>query len=778
MRILSCIATEHNVLLVLLAVSICIIGAWTSIGLLRRARARDGGTFEAWAFLGGVAAGSSVWCTHFVAMLAYESSAPVTYEPSLTALSLLIAAVASIASIWIASQRVAFSAEIGGALFGAGVAVMHYVGMAAFSVDAAVEWNSGYLVASVIFSVIVASLAFGLATSGKSGWGTYGAIGALVLSVVGLHFTGMTAMTIMPFAPLENAVTASEAREMLAAAVTGVALLVVGIVWVSSFIDKQIRDQGSARLRHLASSSADGIIIEQSDKIIEVNAAFERMSGFAREELIDRVVSTAGFAPETLDEGAVVRATLTSRSGESIAVEIAARAEEDKPGEAGLRVYALRDIRPRLAQERKLAELARIDTLTGLPNRMAFGENLDKAIALAGDKSRVALIAIDLNRFKEVNDLYGHAAGDIVLKTLGARMREVLNENESLARLGGDEFVAVQTSSDRNKAEDLAKRLVKVLRTNVALEHSEVACGGSVGIAIYPAHAPNATVLINNADLAMYRAKASLTDDICFYEEQMDEAMRARRRTVQELREAITRKEFELRFQIQVDAATQSTTGYEVLLRWKHPERGYVPPLEFIPIAEESGLILTIGEWVLRQACAQAVRWDEPHRIAVNLSAVQLGQLHLPDTVAQILSETGLPASRLELEITETSLMLDMERTVHVLNRLKSLGISIAMDDFGTGYSSLSTLRAFPFDKIKLDKSFIDDIESDHQARAVMLAVMALGAGLGIPVLAEGVETDEQLLFVQASGCSEVQGYLFGRPMPEIESPTDKRSVA
>jgi EAL domain-containing protein (putative c-di-GMP-specific phosphodiesterase class I) len=208
-----------------------------------------------------------------------------------------------------------------------------------------------------------------------------------------------------------------------------------------------------------------------------------------------------------------------------------------------------------------------------------------------------------------------------------------------------------------------------------------------------------------------------------------------------------------------------------VLLRWKNPERGYVPPVEFIPVAEESGLIVQIGEWVLREACKAAMAWEEPHRIAVNLSAVQLGQLDFPGTVQSILEETGLPAHRLELEITETCLIKDPERTVHILTELKALGVTIAMDDFGTGYSSLSTLRAFPFDKIKLDKSFVDDVASNSQARAVMIAVMALGSGLGIPVLAEGVETREQLLFLRSSGCEEVQGYLFGRPAETILPP-------
>lgn len=778
MRILSCIATEHNIFLVGLAALICSVGAWVAMGLLRRARAGDGNTLKAWIFLAAVAAGSSVWCTHFVAMLAFEPQTPVGYDPALTALSLAVVILSSVAAFAIAAERIPFAPEAGGAVFGAGVAIMHYVGMAAFSVDASVQWSAVYLPASVLWSVAVSSLAFNRAVDPDPRWVKGGGAAVLVLAVVGLHFTGMAAVTILPFAPSDAGATSAAARAMLALAVTGVALLVVGIVLITNFIDRQMRQQSLSRLRHLAESSADGIVIEQNEKIIEVNAAFERLSDLSREELIGSPVSAAGFTGRHLGEGTIERGTINSKHGANIPVEIAAHTESGKPGEAALRVYALRDIRPRLEQEQRIAKLARNDSLTGLPNRAAFLEHVQQSIAGRKDGTSLALLAIDLNRFKEVNDLQGHAAGDLVLRVLAERMRNVLREGEYLARLGGDEFVALSAVVDRNEALNLAARLEEQLFSTVQIEHVDAVCGASIGIALLPEHANTATALLNNADLAMYRAKGSLLDNICFYAEEMDEAVRLRRRTIGDLREALTRGEFELRYQAQVDVNTERVTGYEALLRWRHPERGFVPPTEFIPLAEETGLILPIGEWVLRMACAEAATWEEPWTIAVNLSAVQVGQIELPELVHQILLETGLPASRLELETTETSLMKDPQRSSHVLRRLKALGVSIAIDDFGTGYSSLSTLRAFSFDKIKLDKSFIDGIEQDAQARAVMLAVLALGNALSIPVLAEGVETKEQFEFLRSRGFGKVQGYLFGRPVAQIDAEDPEQAAA
>ncbi|RYF96892.1 MAG: EAL domain-containing protein, partial [Caulobacteraceae bacterium] len=353
--------------------------------------------------------------------------------------------------------------------------------------------------------------------------------------------------------------------------------------------------------------------------------------------------------------------------------------------------------------------LARNDSLTGLPNRASFLEKLDRSATLSGADGGFALLAIDLDRFKEVNDLYGHAIGDQLLIHIADRLREAMRDGEFLARLGGDEFVAIIPARNRAVAQKAAERLRAAILTPMEAEHAQLQCGAAVGVAVWPTDADQPSVLINNADLAMYRAKASLTTDICFYEGAMDEAVRVRRRVTLGLREALDQGRFELHYQLQASVATGVVTGYEALLRWRQPDGSFIPPSEFIPVAEETGLILPIGEWVLRQACAEAAGWAQPHRVAVNLSPVQLSHVDLPRMVHQILVETGLQPSRLELEITETAMISDMERTTHILRQLKLLGVSVAMDDFGTGYSSLSTLRAFPFDKIKLDRTFMSE---------------------------------------------------------------------
>ncbi len=314
---------------------------------------------------------------------------------------------------------------------------------------------------------------------------------------------------------------------------------------------------------------------------------------------------------------------------------------------------------------------------------------------------------------------------------------------------------------------EFAERLRAVLMERVEIEDVEFGSGGSIGIAIHPDDARSAEELIGKSDLAMYRAKSTLGDGvIAFYREDMDDGVRAQRQLMRDLKSALADEQFELRYQVQTDIRSGEVTGYEVLLRWRHPERGFVSPADFIPIAEATGLILPIGEWVLRNACRTAAGWPNAHRIAVNLSPVQLAHQDLPKLVHEVLLESGLSPDRLELEITETTLITDMEKTLHMLRRIKALGVSIAMDDFGTGYSSLSTLRAFPFDKIKLDRSFMGEVENNAQARAIVRAVLALGESLAVPVLAEGVETDEQLAFLLREGCDEAQGYLLGRPVP------------
>ncbi|MCA0316483.1 MAG: EAL domain-containing protein [Proteobacteria bacterium] len=429
-------------------------------------------------------------------------------------------------------------------------------------------------------------------------------------------------------------------------------------------------------------------------------------------------------------------------------------------------VTTCEDVTERRRSEARIAHMARHDALTGLPNRVAFNDHLGAAMADAKPGEKVAVFGIDLNRFKEINDLRGHAVGDTVLKTLSQRMSEMLQAGEFVARFGGDEFSAVKVFSDRDDLMDFAQRMEACLFGRMVVDDFEIAPGASMGVALFPDDALEHDQLVSNADLAMYRAKASISHTVCFYEARMDEAVRTRRSLAKELWEGIEAGQFSLYYQVQKSVSTGETTGYEVLLRWHHPKRGLISPADFIPIAEECGAILPLGEWALRTACEEAVRWPRPYKIAVNLSPVQISHGDFIAILTSALERSGLDATRLELEITESTIIADKERALHMLRRIKALGVTVAIDDFGTGYSSLETLRAFPFDKIKLDRTFMTEVETSQQAKAIIRAILALGRSLEVPVLAEGVETADQLALLAREGCDEAQGYLLGRPRP------------
>ncbi|KVZ96223.1 putative bifunctional diguanylate cyclase/phosphodiesterase [Burkholderia ubonensis] len=414
-----------------------------------------------------------------------------------------------------------------------------------------------------------------------------------------------------------------------------------------------------------------------------------------------------------------------------------------------------------------LRRMALSDMLTGLPNRASFNERLDLEIALAHERgTKLALIGIDLNRFKEINDLRGHHAGDEVLRILARRMTNLLRDGEFVARIGGDEFAALCRMNDGTHPMDLLGRLEPALFKPVRIDDYEIAPGASFGVAVYPDDATTKAALINNADLAMYRAKGSLTQPVCFYEPAMDLVVRARRSLAADLRRAVADNQLSIHYQVQTSLATGEIRGYEALLRWQHATLGAIAPAEFIPLAEESGVILDIGAWVLREACTRAATWEPPYVVAVNVSAMQIMHADLTGLVARVLEETRLPASRLQLELTESTIFAGRERALDTLRQIKALGVSIALDDFGTGYSSLDTLRSFPFDRIKLDQSFVADAELRPQDRAIIRAVLALGKSLGIPILAEGIETHDQLALLAEEGCDEAQGFLLGRPAP------------
>lgn len=767
MRVLTCLTDEHHLGLVALAALICLLGSFITTGLLRRVRENGGLSRVSWLFLGAVAGGATIWCTHFVAMIAYRPGVETAYEPMLTGVSLAVAILGVGLALATASMRRRFAVEAGGALFGMAVAGMHFVGMAALSVEGVVHWSAAYLAISIIGSVTFGALAFRLASTEERFARLKGGA-AMVLGIVCLHFTAMAAMTVIPLGPLDGMLTGEDARHVLALGVAGVGLLVLGAGAASHALDREALALNRERLQYLLETGVDGMAIERDGVIVAVNEVLAELAGTDRDSLIGADLGDWVQDAHRLDDGAVTQ-TILMAGGQEIPVELSAR--RDLTARGRTMIYAVRDLRARMAQERRIAHLARNDSLTGLPNRASFLERLTRQKQTAAEGESLALFALDLDRFKEVNDLYGHAVGDQLLCIIAERMKGALREGEFIARQGGDEFLALASVATRDEARAVAERLRQAVIQTVTLDHADVSCGASIGVSLWPEDAQDVSTLINNADLAMYRAKASLTQDVCFYEADMDQAVRARRRVTQALREALENERFELHYQVQASVETGKATGYEVLLRWKNDQGRYISPADFIPVAEENGLILPIGEWVLRQACRQAAAWEEPHRIAVNLSPVQLSHVDLPRLVHQILLETGLAPSRLELEITETAMITDMARTTHVLRQLKALGVTIAMDDFGTGYSSLSTLKAFPFDKIKLDRSFMTELDGEApQSRAIIRAVLTIGESLSIPVLAEGVETAEQLAFLRAQGCNEVQGYLLGRPQPEADA--------
>jgi diguanylate cyclase (GGDEF)-like protein/PAS domain S-box-containing protein len=435
-------------------------------------------------------------------------------------------------------------------------------------------------------------------------------------------------------------------------------------------------------------------------------------------------------------------------------------------GEPEYLLSVIEDVTERRRVEERIAHLAHHDPLTDLPNRASFSEHLNAALERASQSGAMfALLAIDLDRFKEVNDVFGHAVGDELLCDVTRRLTEAAGD-AFFARLGGDEFaMIIERDAQPATAEILAERLQAAVSGDIHVAGHHLRIGLSIGVAIYPADGADMTMLLGNADAALYRAKSDGRGSVRFFEPDMDKLLRERRLLQRDLQFALERGELSVDYQPQLRVGA-GVVGFEALIRWRHPSRGIIPPSSFIPLAEESGLIIPMGEWILRETCREAASWHRPLQIAVNLSPVQFQHGDLPGIVHAILFETGLAPSRLELEITEGVLIGDFSRALSILRRLKALGVRIAMDDFGTGYSSLSYLQSFPFDKIKIDKSFVSSLEHSPQSAAIIRAVIGLGHGLQLPVSAEGVETAEQLAFLTDGACNEIQGYLIGCPRP------------
>jgi len=434
---------------------------------------------------------------------------------------------------------------------------------------------------------------------------------------------------------------------------------------------------------------------------------------------------------------------------------------------SGFSTYII-DLRSRTESADRIHQLSFNDSMTGLPNRIAFNERLAFDAAESHEKAhKLAAFSIDIDGFKDVNDLFGHGAGDRLLIEVSERMRRQLAPGEFLARQSGDEFLGLQMSGNHPEdAAAFAERIAKVFAEPFQVGDQAVALTASIGFSVFPTDTPERDQVLSNAKLAMHRGKSKQRGSICKYQREMDDSARARRALARDLQTVTERNELMLYYQLQTSLADGRICGAEALMRWQHPKRGMISPAEFIPLAEETEAIIAMGEWALRTACRDAAAGKVPRTVAVNLSPVQFGREDLAEIIHTILLETGLSPRRLEVEVTESTIMSDQSHGLHILRKLKAMGISVAMDDFGTGYSSLATLHAFPFDKIKLDQSFVKRLPGDAAAAAIVRTVLALGDSLGMPVLAEGIETEAQWKFLADEGCAKGQGYLFAKPVP------------
>jgi diguanylate cyclase (GGDEF)-like protein/PAS domain S-box-containing protein len=560
--------------------------------------------------------------------------------------------------------------------------------------------------------------------------------------------------------------------------------------WVSTHEDiterrraEQERDRNRQFLDLVIENVPVSIVVRNANdqRYVLINRAGEELYGVSREQMVGRTVHdvlskegadlVAGYDDDLLKSDPSAELVIdeheieTPANGKRIVTSrrIAVRGDD---GQALYILGVVEDVTERKRADERIARLASYDSLTDLPNRMLFRQRLDEALKWVRKGDRVAVLYLDLDFFKHVNDSLGHPVGDELLKSVGQRLRGCIREGDTVARLGGDEFAIIQVGiTDPADTTALASRIFEALRAPYDLDGHQLVADASIGIAIAPDDGREPDQLLKNADLALYGAKADGRGTYRFFEADMDARMKARRALEEDLRKALTRGEFELYYQPLLHLRGDRISTCEALIRWNHPVRGLISPTEFIPLAEETGLIVPIGEWVLRRACADAADWPSDVRVAVNLSAVQFKLPALSEIVIGALAAAGLEPGRLELEITESVLMQNSAAVSSTLRELHRLGVRFAMDDFGTGYSSLSYLRSFPIDKIKIDRSFVSDLTDSETSGSIVRAIVGIAASLRMTVAAEGVETAEQLAALRAAGCDEIQGFFFSKPV-------------
>lgn len=675
------LTASYSSSLVLISLCVAILASYTALDLAGRIATARGYAASLWMIGGALAMGTGIWSMHFVGMLALQLPVELGYDLTLTACSLLIAVLSSGFALWLVSQPSlpVLQLALGALIMGAGIASMHYTGMAALRMTPGIDYDPSLFMASLLIAVGASAAALWTAFRLRRQTPYVRQIRGLAavlmgIAIVGMHYTGMAA------------------------------------------------------------------------------------AGFPQG-------SFCGALPDGLEGDGLVSLVLIT----TFAVLLVALLTSVLDARLEARTAAL--ARSLTLANQELTQLALHDTLTGLPNRSLLADRIELAIAKVAEQGGCfALMFIDLDGFKPVNDAFGHHAGDLLLKAVATRLRGHLHSQDTLARIGGDEFVLLVELQDPSDAMNVAIKQVNLVSRPFRVAEHDLQLSASLGIVLYPGNGQDQHELLRNADAAMYHAKRVGKNGYSFFDASMNSNARQQLQLLQDLRLAVAAGQFRLHYQPKFDAKRCQPVGAEALLRWEHPQHGLLAPDRFIGLAEKTGLIIPIGDWVLDEACRQMRLWldegIEGWRIAVNLSAIQFCHAGLLDSVARALERHALPANCLTLEITETTAMSDVEVSLTVLQQLSDMGVDLSIDDFGTGYSSLMYLKRLPANELKIDRGFVRELEDEGEDAAIVSAIVALGRALGLRIVAEGVETSSQQAFLTRLGCDSLQGYLLGRPVP------------
>ncbi len=790
---------SYNYSLVALSYIIAVFASYVALDVAGRLRAEtQRKQIIYWLFGGAFVMGAGIWSMHFIGMLAFSLPLPMYYGITLTLLSLVIAIAASGFALFLfqSKKNTAFLI-LGGIILGFGIAAMHYTGMAAMEVHLQIHYVPSIFILSILVAIFASEAALWLVV--QSNQGTFKRqlrlkiASALVMgaAISGMHYIGMVAAIFTSGVCLTTAAGVIQ-PEGLAYYIAAITAFIMGLaLFISTYkqLMSGVLEKEKEFLKTLLYNLADGILAcDAAGNLTLINSAARRFLGIPEDIALDSTWRKyfSYYYPDGKTrlgiEDVPLMRTLQDKvltSFEVIAVPKQGQARNLLiDGQAIFAhdvavgaVIALHDITERKRMERQLMEQATQDSLTHLPNRaMLFDRIWQSIVHGKREKQIINILFIDLDRFKIVNDSLGHDVGDELLKIAAKRLQQCVRETDTVARIGGDEFVAILTGqTEEANAIPIVQKILRSMVEPFFVNNHELIVSCSIGISSYPKDGIDPETLIKNADTAMYRVKETGRNGFQFYTEEINTRALEKLTLENQLRHAVENKEFVLHYQPLIDLVSGKIVGVEALIRWQQPELGMIQPLKFITLAEETGLIVPIGEWVLRTACAQCKVWQDmglPRiKMAVNLSGVKFKHAQMDSLVKEVLMETKLEGKYLELEITETTIIENAEAIIITLNNIKNMGVHLVIDDFGTGYSSLSYLKRLPIDKLKIDRSFIKDVDRSTDDAAIVLAVIAMANSLKIIVVAEGMETKAQLGFLHFHRCDEIQGDYFSKPL-------------